>query len=1111
MPASAAYSRQYQGVSPERPPSVPLTRSCLGDWVVRACPDGLWVWDEDGRTVFANERMAEMLGLDHASIVGFSAFDAMDEAGRQDLRRHLDQLRDTGRDGNDLDCQFQRPDGTHVWALVSHAPLIDDDGVHRGWLHRASEHSLQHQRLVELERREKLFEEAQHIASIANWDWDLPTDIVWWSDEMFHIYGLDPEAFRPSIDNFFDRVYVDDVAHVQESIALALAGQEGDDPVTYDYRFAPDVGELRWMRTRAVAYRDEAGAPVRLAGTSQDVTESKENENGLAFLGAIAGAANEAQRLEDVLQSADATIRPYIEWPVVVISTPEHPGGDDLVHLDVEWEPASEELRAAARGLAERIGRERGVIQQLGPTGTLLLGGAVAVGDRLACVLVCDTRRTSLRPSDVMLLRQMITMLASVAQREWAAEELATARDQALHASRAKSEFLATMSHEIRTPLNGVIGLSELLGSTELTPHQQRLAAGVDQAGRTLLALINDILDLSKIEAGRLELEEVDFDPRTIIEQSVGLVADQARTKHLELLVSSAADMPEQVRGDPVRFGQVITNLAANAIKFTSAGEVVVRATGGHGPDGTVVRVEVTDTGVGIAPDVEDRLFKPFSQADSSTTREYGGTGLGLAISKRIVTAMGGEIGVVSQPGVGSTFWFTVALAAPAQDGPGRDDEREGAVSGLRVLIVDDNETNRFILTEKLTAWHVDVTAVVSAYEALVELDAATRREASYDVVLLDYMMPGADGEQLARIIRAESRHDRTRLALLSSAMEPSDNFLSDAGIDMFLSKPVLASQLLDTLATLGGRFDPDQDRTEPVVDPSGTVTLGRILVVEDNPVNQMVAEGVLRRIGYTVVVADNGAAGVATFAEEPKGFDAILMDCQMPVMNGYDATHAIRSMQSVGPRIPIIAMTAAAGSEERQRCLNAGMDDFLLKPVDRALLARTLARWIPDSEDRTDPPTPGATPVLASCDEPDGPPDGPPGGRLRVLDRSRLSDMLEDGDADLALVLRIVNRFEGRARDAVTEMTAALERGDHGGLSQLAHGLRGGAANVGLLQLAGLCTDIELSAEGGLLPESSALDDVATGVAAGVSQLERLAADLVRRTATTPASARLR
>lgn len=223
--------------------------------------------------------------------------------------------------------------------------------------------------------------------------------------------------------------------------------------------------------------------------------------------------------------------------------------------------------------------------------------------------------------------------------------------------------------------------------------------------------------------------------------------------------------------------------------------------------------------------------------------------------------------------------------------------------------------------------------------------------------------------------------------------------------------------------------------------------------------------------------------------------------------MNGYDATHAIRAMQSVGPRIPIIAMTAAAGSEERQRCLNAGMDDFLLKPVDRALLARTLVRWIPDSADRTDRQTLVRTTVLAACDDPEGPADG----QADVLDRSRLSNMLEEGDADLALVLRIVNRFEGRAHDAVTEMTAALEREDHGGLSQLAHGLRGGAANVGLLRLAGLCTDIELSAEGGVLPQPSALDDVATGVAAGVSQLERLAADLVRRAATTPASARHR
>ncbi|MCW2866786.1 MAG: sensor hybrid histidine kinase [Marmoricola sp.] len=1068
----------------------------LSDWVVRACPDGLWVWDDDGATIFANERMAEMLGIDHAEIVGYSAFEAMDEAGRGDLARHLDQLRTTGRSGTDLDCCFHRPDGTHVWALVSHAPLLDDRGVMRGWLHRASEYSLQHRRLVELERRERLFVEAQRIARIASWEWDLPTNTVVWSAEMFQIYGLDPEVFQPSSDNFFDRVHPDDTAHVRETLAAAL---DVDTAVDFDYRFLSDEAEVRWLRSRAIVGRDAAGRPVRLTGTSQDVTESKENEDALSFLSAMGSAANEADTLQDVLLAADAIIKPYAQWPVLVISVPKERGDVELAHIDIEWTPASDEMREVARNLAVRAAGEHRIVEVVGPTGTVLIAGVVEAAGRLGCVVVCDTQRATFgRTSDLAIFNQMITMLTSVAQREWAAEDLAAARDQALEASRVKSEFLATMSHEIRTPLNGVIGLSELLGSTELTPHQRRLASGVDQAGRTLLALINDILDLSKIEAGRLDLEAVDFDPRAVVEHSVALVVDQARAKELELIVSCAADLPEQVCGDPVRFGQVISNLAANAVKFTSTGEVSIRATGGHGPRGTGVRVEVSDTGIGVSHEVQTRLFQPFTQADSSTTRKYGGTGLGLAISKRIVAAMDGRIGVDSEPGVGSTFWFEVAFDEPHAQDHRRRDLTAVTVAGLRVLVVDDNETNRFVLTEKLSSWGVETTAVVSAYEALVALDTATRDQAPYDIVLLDYMMPGADGEQLARIIRAESRHDRTRLALLSSGVEPSEAFLAGAGIDTFLSKPVLPQQLLDTLARLSGRSGPSTGVASVPVERIAQSTdggKGRILVVEDNPINQLVAEGVLHKIGYHVVVVEDGAAAVAAYAADVHGFDAILMDCQMPVMNGYDATRAIRAMELLGPRVPIIAMTAAALSEERERCLEAGMDDFLLKPVTRTLLSATLERWTSRREMRAgtaaDPEARTSSELL--------PADTATTSSTTELDRTRLTGMIDDDAADLDLVLQIIDRFGARAGVATADMQVAISAGDPVAVVDLAHGLRGSAANVGLQRLAELLADIEVVAAGGELPTTAALDQVRTALAVGMRQLEGLASDLAR------------
>ncbi|MGZ4457276.1 MAG: response regulator, partial [Nocardioides sp.] len=917
-------------------------REDMGSWVLAAVPDGLWVLDADGTTVWANARMADLLGVPHDEVVGYSAFDALDDDGREGLREHLATLARSREPGADLDCLLLRPDGSSVWTQASHVPLVDAAGEHRGWLHRVRDHSEEQRLLDELRSREVRLAEAQAIARVGSWEREASDPLPTWSAELYRVFEVDPETFVPSTVSFIEKIHPDDRPG---AVAAYEAMMAGGDPIDVDARLLRAPGlPTRWVRTRGYATFDDEGRMLRVSGTVQDITESKEAEQGLAFLSAMAGAANEAETLEEALLAADAVVRPFTQWPALLVSFPDPDGSGRLWHVDTRWEEVGPDKLAASERLAARAAAERRVVQEVGPAGNYLVSGPAVAGDRIACVVTSTSRATTPpRPAEVAIFTQMLALLASVSQREQAGNELASARDDALAASRAKSEFLATMSHEIRTPLNGVIGLSELLGRTELTPHQRRLAQGVDQAGRTLLSLVNDILDLSKIEAGRLDLEEVDFDPRLVLEQSVGLVAERASGKQVELVVSTGSAMPSMVRGDPVRFGQVVTNLVSNAVKFTHQGEVVVRADG----EGDTVRVEVRDTGIGIEPEVRDRLFRAFSQADSSTTREYGGTGLGLAISKRIVEAVGGEIGVESQVGVGSTFWFTAPFAPAVATNPPSEAALREAVTGLRVLVVDDNATNRFIMTEQLQAWGVHVVAVDSAYDALVELDAAARRAAPYDVALLDYMMPGADGEQLARIIRSEERHRGLRLALLSSALEGDPEWLTDAGIESFLSKPVLPSRLLDLLATLGGRLDPAQVAAPAVPRPQPGVVRGRLLVAEDNPINQMVAEGVLRRLGYDLLIVENGAAAVAALADDPDGFDAILMDCQMPVMDGFDATRAVRAMRGDGGRIPIIAMTAATTAEERERCLEAGMDDFLSKPVVPDLIEAALDRWV--------------------------------------------------------------------------------------------------------------------------------------------------------------------
>ncbi len=1038
-------------MSPHTSLAAPRPDGLTADLVLRALPDGVWIFDDDGCTTYANDRMAALLGITDDQVVGYPVFAAMDEQGAVDLRHHLAHRATSTEPGHDLEVLLHRPDGTRVWALVSHSPVHDDVGDLLGWVYRVKEHTRQRALLAQLGRRNVQLAEAQTIARIGSFERNLVTGDVEWSAEIYRLCGIDPEALPPTAENFFGLLHPDDRGAVQEAYGRMM---DRGEPMDLESRLERRDEGTVWLRIRAlVVHRD--GRPVRISGTVQDVTAAKERAQGLEFLSALAGAANEARDLREVLVAFETYVRPLARWPATVVALPGPGPGDALDFLDIGYDGAGDAV-ASAQALTRRAVAERGIVHAPAPGGEVQVAGPVFVGERLVCVIAADTlARSAPSPADLTIFRQMLVMLAHVAERAWAAEVIAEARDEALQASRAKSDFLATMSHEIRTPLNGVIGLSELLRRTTLDSHQRRLATGIDDAGRTLLALVNDILDLSKIEAGHLDLEQVDFDPRVVLEQSVALVADTARSKGLELLVSSAADLPALVRGDPVRFGQVITNLASNAVKFTAEGEVSVRATGAPSAAGWQVRVEVCDTGVGIAPEAQARLFESFTQADSSTTREYGGTGLGLAICRRIVTAMDGDLGVHSEPGVGSTFWFVVDLVESVGERSRADLERENALIGRRVLVVDDSATNRFILTEQLTSWGVEVTAVDSADEAERVLAGVVGPDGEendpYDVVLLDYLMPGTDGAQLARSIRTDPRHELTRIALVSSAAEPAADWLADAGIDGFLAKPVLPAALLDLLVELGGgpgvaprRATDHCGRHEHSDHPGQPGERGRVLVVEDNDINQLVAEGILRRLGYDVVLAENGAVAVAAVADDPEGFAAVLMDCQMPVMDGFDATRAIRAVQSGGRRTPVIAMTAAAVAAERTRCLDAGMDDFLAKPIDVPLLASTLARWVSGSATTEPAEAPRARPPRATSPT-----------------EVRLRELIEDG-IDAAEVARWVDRFRTRAEAAVVSLTEAGDQAASARLAAEAHALRGSAANLGLVEVAEICARIE-------------------------------------------------
>ncbi|MEA2264540.1 MAG: two-component system, sensor histidine kinase and response regulator, partial [Solirubrobacteraceae bacterium] len=1007
----------------------------------------IYVKDLDGRYLLYNPRFAQATGLaGRAAAEGVSVEEVL--IGRDDFWLHPEVapvLREhdlRARDGPIEVTEFtDHPERGRLTYDSIKFPLLDDDGAAYATCGISLETTERTAEREQLAVAARYFDLSRDLAVASSFDGYFKSV----NPALEHVLGWTPEEFlaRP----FLDMVHPDDRASTLREVSRL---DDGAVTLNFVNRYEAKDGTYRWLDWNAIVPPGEA----LMYASARDVTAKKEVEAALE-------ASERQTRLiletaQDSFVSFDAS-GSVTDWNRRAQASFGWTR-DEMLGRDVFATLIPETDRGRLRASIDRFlatGDEGGIGRWVESRGLRRDGGEFPL-------------EMTISPLDGPEGFAFNVFARDITERRGVEQELALAHDRALEASRMKSMFVANVSHEIRTPMNGVIGMTDLLLETDLDEEQREYAQTIASSGEALLGVIDDILDFSKIEAGKLELDPTEFELCDTIERAVGMPGVRAHEKGLELVVAIDPDLPASVRGDAARLRQVIANFVSNAIKFTASGEVVVRARSRPSPEGGVgLRVEVSDTGIGIGAEALERLFRPFAQADGSTTRKFGGTGLGLVISRQLIELMGGTVGAESEPGRGSTFWFDLTLERVA--GGDRPSPEEAGLSGLRALVVHAGAASRDALAEQLEHWQMRCQVAASAGEALDRLESASTAGDAYALALIDVGVPDGGGYELAVSIRSRPWLGDTRLVLMTPSGRRHDA-ARDAALDGILSRPGRRSRLYEELRAVraaGSRDAPGQ-RPRPAPAPGAEARDRgpgpRILVVEDIQVNQAVALHMLAKCGYRGEVAANGLEALEALSS--RSFAAILMDCQMPVLDGFETTQAIREREPGGRRVPIIAMTANTMEGERARCLAAGMDDYLTKPLRDRILKDALARWAPDrpagattgADD--DSATIGSMEASAGRDAPE------------LLDEAVIRELGFEAE-DLADLLAMY--FDQAARQLL-DLRGAVGRGEAGEVRETAHSLKGSSATLGAVRVAHLAAELETLARAGDLTGADAL-----------------------------------